>query len=67
MRASAATCGGPDWARLGADLVGGLAVSGIFLMAPLPWRVLMVAFAAAGGFALLLDQLKRPVLSVFRV
>jgi H+-transporting ATPase len=43
-----------------------LAVSGT-LMAPLPWRLVVAAFAAAAGFALLLDQVKLPILSVFKV
>ena len=43
-----------------------LAASGI-LMAPLPWHVLVGALMAATGFALLLDQLKRPVFSMCRM
>jgi H+-transporting ATPase len=43
-----------------------LAVSGT-LMAPLPWSLVVAAFAAAAGFALLLDQVKVPILSVFKV
>jgi H+-transporting ATPase len=51
-----------------ADLgvIGALAASGI-LMAPLPGRVLLGVFAAAGAFALLLDQLKRPILWLFPI
>ena len=40
-------------------IVSVLALSGT-LMEPLPWRVL-AAFAAAIGFALVLDQIKLPV------
>jgi H+-transporting ATPase len=47
-------------------VVSVLAVSGV-LMAPLPWRVLLAALVAAGGFALLLDQVKRPVFSRFGI
>jgi H+-transporting ATPase len=47
-------------------IVSVLALSGV-LMEPLPWRILMTAFAAATGFALVLDQIKRPVLSAFGI
>jgi H+-transporting ATPase len=47
-------------------LVVALALSGT-LMAPLPWRLVVAVLAAATGFAMILDQLKRPVLSVLRV
>jgi H+-transporting ATPase len=47
-------------------LVVALALSGT-LMAPLPWRVVVAALAAATGFAVILDQLKRPVLSALGV
>jgi H+-transporting ATPase len=47
-------------------IVTALALSGV-LMAPLSWRLLLAAVAAAGGFALILDQIKRPVLAMFRV
>ena len=47
-------------------IVGGLAVSGT-LMAPLPWRLVVAACGAAAGFAVLLDQVKVPILSVFKV
>jgi H+-transporting ATPase len=47
-------------------LVGVLAVSGV-LMDPLPWGVVAAALAAAGGFAVVLDRIKRPVLSVFGI
>ena len=43
-----------------------LAVSGV-LMAPLPWRLVVAVFAVAAGFALLLDQVKLPILSLFEV
>jgi H+-transporting ATPase len=47
-------------------LVSTLALAGV-LMAPLPWRVAAAVFAVAVGFALALDQIKRPVTSVFKV
>jgi H+-transporting ATPase len=47
-------------------LVWVLALSGV-LMDPLPWRVLVVAFAAAMGLAVVLDQVTSTVMSVFRV
>ncbi len=47
-------------------IVGVLAVSGT-LMTPLPWSLLAAAFGAAAGFAVLLDQVKVPILSVFKV
>jgi H+-transporting ATPase len=55
-------------ASSGADvaIVSTLALSGI-LMAPLPWRIVAAIFAAAIGFALILDQFKSPVTSVFKV
>ncbi|TPG50868.1 HAD family hydrolase [Rhodanobacter glycinis] len=37
------------------------------LMAPMPWRLLAVVLAAAMVFALLLDQVKRPVLAAFEM
>lgn len=43
-----------------------LALSGT-LMEPLPWRILAVVFAAAAGFALILDQVKLLALSAFKV
>jgi H+-transporting ATPase len=43
-----------------------LALSGT-LMAPLTWRVLVAAFIAAAGFALILDQIKRPVTAAFEI
>jgi H+-transporting ATPase len=46
--------------------VAALALSGT-LMAPLSWRLLLGVFAAAAAFTLILDQIKRPVLAVFRV
>jgi hypothetical protein len=45
-------------------LVSVLALSGV-LMDPLPWGVLLAALAAAGAFALVLDQIKLAVMSVF--
>jgi H+-transporting ATPase len=43
-----------------------LALSGI-LMGPLPWSIIVGIFAAATGFSLVLDQIKLPVTSAFRV
>jgi H+-transporting ATPase len=48
------------------SLVCVLAISGV-LMDPLPWGVLVAALAAASGFAVVLDQIKRPVMSVFGI
>ena len=50
----------------GVAIVAALASSGI-LMAPLSWRILAATFGAAAVFALLLDQLKRPVLARFKI
>jgi H+-transporting ATPase len=47
-------------------IVSALALSGI-LMEPLPWRVLAEVFVAAAGFALILDQVKLPVTSAFKI
>jgi H+-transporting ATPase len=47
-------------------IVSTLALSGV-LMAPLPWRVLIAVFAATAGFALILDRIKLPVISAFKV
>ena len=47
-------------------IVSALALSGT-LMEPLPWRFLAAVFVAAAGFALILDQIKLPVTSVFKV
>jgi H+-transporting ATPase len=47
-------------------IVFALASSGI-LMAPLPWRVLAAVFVSTAGFALILDQVKLPVTSAFKV
>jgi H+-transporting ATPase len=47
-------------------IVSVLALSGI-LMAPLPWQFLAAVFVAAVGFALILDQIKLGVTSVFKV
>jgi H+-transporting ATPase len=43
-----------------------LALSGT-LMAPVSWRVLIAVFLATGGFALIFDQIKRPVISAFKI
>jgi H+-transporting ATPase len=50
----------------GIAVVAALALSGT-LMAPLTWRVLVAVFVAATGFALILDQIKRPVTTMFRI
>ena len=42
-----------------------LALSGT-LMAPLPWRLILAVAAAVIAFALILDQVKRPILSAFK-
>ncbi|MGB7540414.1 MAG: plasma-membrane proton-efflux P-type ATPase [Burkholderiales bacterium] len=47
-------------------IVSALALSGV-LMAPLPWRIIAALFAAAIGLALILDQIKLPVRSAFKV
>jgi H+-transporting ATPase len=47
-------------------IISVLALSGT-LMEALPWRVLAAVLAAAAAFALVLDQIKRPVLAVFKV
>ena len=47
-------------------IVALLALSGT-LMAPLPWRLVLAIFVAAAAFALILDQIKRPVTAVFKV
>jgi H+-transporting ATPase len=47
-------------------IVSLLALSGT-LMEPLAWRVLVAVFTAAAGFALILDQIKLPVTSAFKV
>jgi hypothetical protein len=36
-------------------------------MAPMPWQVLATVLVAAIGFALILDQIKRPVMAAFEV
>jgi H+-transporting ATPase len=46
--------------------VAALALSGI-LIEPLPWRIVAAIFAAAIGFGLVLDQVKLPVQSAFKV
>jgi H+-transporting ATPase len=45
-------------------IVFALAPAGI-LMAPLPWRIVAAVLGATLGFALVLDQLKTPVLAAF--
>jgi H+-transporting ATPase len=47
-------------------IVSTLAWSGT-LMEPLPWRTLAAVFMAAAGFALILDQVKLPVRSAFKI
>jgi H+-transporting ATPase len=47
-------------------IIAVLGLSG-FLMAPLSWRLLLGAATSAAGFALLLDQIKRPVFAVSRM
>lgn len=47
-------------------IVSTLAHSGV-LMAPLPWSVLAMVLVGAIGFALILDQVKRPALAAFRI
>jgi H+-transporting ATPase len=50
----------------GIALVAALALTGT-LMAPLGWRVLASVFAAAIGFAFILDRVKLPVTALFKV
>jgi H+-transporting ATPase len=52
--------------NLDVTIVAVLALSGL-LRAPLSWGLLLGAGASAAGFALLLDQIKRPVLAVSRM
>jgi H+-transporting ATPase len=47
-------------------IVFGVALSGV-LTPPLPWPVLAATLVGAAVFALLLDQIKRPVLAAFRI
>ena len=47
-------------------VVSALALSGT-LMEPLPWQFLAAVLAGAAGFALILDQIKLAVTSVFKV
>lgn len=47
-------------------IVSLLALSGV-LMAPLPGTLIAIAFIAAIGFGLVLDQIKTPILSLFEV
>jgi H+-transporting ATPase len=55
-------------ASSGVDLtiVSALALSGI-LIEPVPWRVVVAVFGAAGVFALVLDQVKVPVMAAAKV
>jgi len=55
-----------DASVLDIGAVSALAWSGT-LMAALSWQVLAMVFIAAAGFALALDQVKRPVLAAFRL
>jgi H+-transporting ATPase len=50
----------------GIMMVSVLGLSGT-LMAPASWRILASVFLAAMAFALILDQLKRPILQAFKV
>ena len=50
---------------VGLTIVAALALSGT-LMEPLPWGVLATILVAATGFALILDQIKRPVMALFK-
>jgi len=47
-------------------IVFALAPAGI-LMAPLPWRIVAAVLGATLSFALVLDQLKTPVLAAFKL
>ncbi len=47
-------------------IVSALALSGI-LMDPLPWRILVAIFAAAIGFAFILDQVKLRIIAMIRI
>jgi len=47
-------------------IVTAIALSGT-LMAPLPWRLVLMIFGAAAAFTLILDQIKRPVTALFKV
>jgi H+-transporting ATPase len=55
-------------AELAVDIgiVSTLALSAV-LMAPASWRLVTMVFLAAIGFALLLDQIKRPVMAALKV
>jgi H+-transporting ATPase len=50
----------------GTAIAATLAMSGT-LMEAVEWRVLAAVFVAAAGFALVLDQIKRPVTALFKV
>jgi len=47
-------------------IVVALALSGI-LMEPLPWQLLLTVFLATAAFALILDQIKRWTMAMFKV
>jgi H+-transporting ATPase len=47
-------------------VVAVFALSGL-LIAPLSWPAIVITLAAGAGFALLLDQIKRPVFAIFRL
>jgi H+-transporting ATPase len=47
-------------------IVSTLALSGI-LMQPLPWRLLVAVFVAAAVFSFMVDQLKLPITSAFKI
>ncbi len=47
-------------------IVTALALSGT-LMAALPWRLVLAIFIAAAAFTVVLDQIKRPVVALFRI
>lgn len=47
-------------------IVATLSLSG-GLMAPLDWRLVLAVFVAAAAFALVLDQIKRPVMAFFKI
>jgi H+-transporting ATPase len=51
---------------MGIVLISALALSGT-LMAPVSWQFLAALLAAAMGFALILDQLKRPIMRAFKL
>ncbi len=50
----------------GIVVVSGLALSGL-LMEPLRWQLVAAVLIAAAGFSLILDRIKLPVTSAFKV